>query len=166
MATIKIDGLEGYEKKLEQLNVNVTGILKRGVYEGADVVADAVRASISSLPTVSNKAKMAAYGAKEATNLSEEQKRGLLNGLDLSQMRNNDGVVSTKLGFGGYNTVKTKKYPKGQPNRMIAAAVESGTSASRKQPFFRPAVNKTKSQATAAMSARVTEDINNLMEGN
>lgn len=165
MASIKIDGLEQYEKKLDALGKDITGILKRGVYDGADKVADAVRSSLSSLPVSDDAAAIAAYRRGEPGRLTAKQKAGLLRGLGLSKMQNNDMVVNTKLSFSGYNDVKTQKYPKGQPNLMIAASIENGTSASQRQPFMRPAVNKSKAAAKAAMEETVSSEINNLMEG-
>ena len=165
MASIKIDGLEQYQKTLEGLSQNITGLLKRGVYDGAAVVADAVRSSISSLPSVRDSEALADYNRGDSGRLSDSQKKGLLNGLNLSQMQDKGGFVDTKLSFGGYNSVRTKKYPKGQPNIMIAASVESGTSARQKQPFMRSAVNRVKGQAKTAMEETVTSEINNLMEG-
>ena len=164
MASIKLDGLEPYMKDLEALNTSITGILKRGVYDGAAVVADAVRASIAGLSAVSDIDAKKAYRRHEQSPLSQSQKAGLLAGLNLSEMQTGDGA-NTKLGFGGLNTVRTKKYPNGQPNVMIAASVESGTSATRKQPFMRTAANKAKARAKAAMEATVTSDIQNIMEG-
>lgn len=166
MASIKLDGLEQYQKELESLSQSITGLLKRGVYDGAAVVADAVRASISSLSAVSDSEALRAYHRREASPLSVSQKAGLLDSLTLVEMKDSGGFVDTKLTFGGYNSVKTKKFPKGQPNLMVAASVESGTSATRKQPFMRTAANKAKSKALAAMEARVVSDIEKIMEGN
>lgn len=165
MASIKIDGLEAYQKQLEALGNDITGILKRGVYDGADVVADAVRSSLSSLPVSDDVEAIRAYREGRPGPLTSKQKAGLLRGLGLAKMQNSDGFVSTKLSFAGYNDVKTKKFPKGQPNIMIAASIENGTSASKRQPFMRTAVNKVKAASKAAMEATVTSDIENIMEG-
>lgn len=165
MASIKLEGLEQYQKQLEELNSSITGLLKRGVFDGAAVVADAVRSSLASVPAISDREAMSAYRSGERGALSESQKKGLLAGLGLSKMKENGTAVDTKLSFHGYNNVKTEKYPNGQPNIMIAASVESGSSARRKQPFMRSAVNKAKARARAAMEATVTSDIEKIMEG-
>lgn len=165
MASIKLEGLTEYQKQLESLDTSITGLLKRGVYDGAAVVANAVRASISALPAIRDEDAMGAYRSNSKTALSESEKKGLLNGLGLSEMRESGSSVNTKLSFHGYNAVKTKKFPQGQPNLMIAASVESGTSARRKQPFLRPTVNRVKNRATAAMEETVTSDIEKIMGG-
>ena len=80
-------------------------------------------------------------------------------------MENDNGYINTKIGFDGYNATKTKKYPNGQPNALIARSIESGTSKHQKTPFVRPAISKAKAKAEAAMAASVDKDINNTMEG-
>lgn len=165
MASIKIDGLSEYMRALEGLGNMAVGITKRGLYDGAAVVADAVRASIAALPAISDKEAMGAYKARKTTMLSESEKKGLLAGMGLSEMRESGGSVDTKLSFHGYNAVKTEKFPNGQPNLMIAASTENGSSVRRKQPFLRPTANKVKSRAKAAMEATVTSEIEKIMEG-
>ena len=64
-----------------------------------------------------------------------------------------------KLGFDGYNKVKTRKYPQGQPNAMIARAVESGSSVRKKNPFIRRAVNDTQKQAVEKGKQVADEEI-------
>ena len=165
MASIEMKGLESYMSRLESLNKNITGTLKRGVYDAADVVADAVRASISALPSAADIEGLVAYAKKRPAVLTQSQKSGLLSGLYLAKMRTAGGRVDTKLTFTGYNSTKTKSYPQGQPNAMIAAAVESGSSARRKQPFMRPTANRVKGQAVEAMRQTIDADIKKIMEG-
>jgi hypothetical protein len=65
----------------------------------------------------------------------------------------------------GYNNVITKKYPKGQPNNMIARSCESGSSSMIKQPFMRTAVNASRSRAEQKMAEILTAEIKKKMEG-
>ena len=74
-------------------------------------------------------------------------------------MQNENGYINVKLGFDGYNSVKTKKYPKGQPNALIARVTESGSSYRTKTPFIRPAVRATKKAAEQAGQAKIDERI-------
>ena len=66
-------------------------------------------------------------------------------------MRNTDGVYDVKMGFGGYNSVRTAKYPQGQPNALIARALESGTSFRSKNPFLSRAFNRAKNYSEETM---------------
>ena len=140
MAELTITGLEEYIEKLKRLEKNSEGIAKQALYEGAGIVADEIRKEVENLP-IDEK-----WGTPEhqATGIRKKQKKGLLgnigDGMGISEMRKDNGVINVRIGFRGYNEIKTKLYPKGQPNRMIARAVESGTSFSKKIPFSRKAV--------------------------
>lgn len=165
MAKIVFAGLAEYEKLLGKLDSARTGILKVAVYEGADEVADAVREATENLPTVKTSEAVADWRQQTPVDgITKKQKDGLLDGLYLLRMVEEDDGVYTKIGFNGYNDVRTKAYPKGQPNAMIARAVESGSSARRKTPFVRPAVNRVKDRAIQRMADKVDEQIKNLME--
>lgn len=74
-------------------------------------------------------------------------------------MKNN-----VKLGFDGYNEVKTRKYPKGQPNQLIARVTESGSPYMDKTPFMRMAVNATRKPALAEMQKVIDEESKKIMD--
>lgn len=151
-------GLNSYIEYLQKINAATDEVIGEAVYEMAKVVADSVRASIQALPTVSNEANIATY-KKGYSRLSDKEKQGLLDGFGISPLQEDSGFVNVKLGFDGYNGVKTKKYPQGQPNALIARVTESGSSYREKTPFMRPAVNASKKQAEAAGRAKFDERI-------
>lgn len=142
-------GLDSYISYLQKIDSVTDEAIGEAVYEMAKVVADSVRSGIQALPTVSNQANIATY-KKGYSRLSDEEKQGLLDGFGVSPMQDDGGYINVKLGFDGYNSVKTKKYPKGQPNALIARVTESGSSYREKTPFIRPAVNASRKQAEAA----------------
>ena len=152
------NGLNSYIEYLQKINAATDEVIGEAVYEMAKVVADSVRASIQALPTVSNEANIATY-KKGYSRLSDKEKQGLLDGFGISPLQEDSGFVNVKLGFDGYNSVKTKKYPQGQPNALIARVTESGSSYREKTPFMRPAVNASKKQAEAAGRAKFDERI-------
>lgn len=151
-------GLNSYIEYLQKINAVTDEVIGEAVYEMAKVVADSVRSSIQALPTVSNEANIATY-KKGYSRLSDKEKQGLLDGFGISPLQEDSGFVNVKLGFDGYNSVKTKKYPQGQPNALIARVTESGSSYREKTPFMRPAVNASKKQAEAAGRAKFDERI-------
>ena len=151
-------GLNSYIEYLQKINAVTDEVVGEAVYEMAKVVADKVRSSIQALPTVSNEANIATY-KKGYSRLSDKEKQGLLDGFGISPLQEDSGFVNVKLGFDGYNSVKTKKYPQGQPNALIARVTESGSSYREKTPFMRPAVNASKKQAEAAGRAKFDERI-------
>ena len=75
----------------------------------ADIVADKVRSNIEALPTVTEAEALSAYKEKRKTGLTQAQKKGLEEGFGISPMENDKGYWNVKLGFDGYNKVKTNK---------------------------------------------------------
>ena len=151
-------GLDSYISYLQRIDAVTDEAIGEAVYEMAKVVADSVRSGIQALPTVSNQANIATY-KKGYSRLSEPEKQGLLDGFGVSPMQDDNGYFNVKLGFDGYNSVKTKKYPQGQPNALIARVTESGSSYREKTPFIRPAVNASKKQAEQAGQMKIDEKI-------
>lgn len=91
------------------------------MYEGAGIIADAVRKNINTIRT----------NGKDPweTKRRELQKDGLRNGLTTFEITNVGGRTEGGVGFAGYNK-------RGQANRKVANAFNSGTSFSSKQPFL------------------------------
>lgn len=161
MATIKFKGLEAYEKKLSRLSKEVEKIAGAAVYDGAGVVADEIRKNIQSLPIVKG------YGTSSSPlpgGVTTAQKSGLLEGLGISPMQDDNGFYNVKIGFDGYNRTKTKTYPQGQPNQLVARGLESGTSWKQKRPFVRPAVTRTRKQAEIRMANTLDKEIKKVMK--
>ena len=154
-------GLDSYISYLQKIDAVTDEAIGEAVYEMAKVVADSVRSGIQALPTVSNEANIATY-KKGYSRLSDKEKQGLLDGFGVSPMQDDGGYINVKLGFDGYNSVKTKKYPKGQPNALIARVTESGSSYREKTPFIRPAVNAARKPAEKAGQAKIDEKIKSI----
>ena len=164
MATIKFPGLKEYEKRLSTLGKEGKAIAEKAVYAGAAIIADAVRANINALPAVKDEWGVVAYNNNWSAPLTEPAKKGLQDGFGISPTGNEDGILNVKLGFDGYNDMKTKKYPKGQPNAIIARSLESGSSIAKKRPFVAPAVRKTKKAAEETMAKIIDEEIAKIMK--
>ena len=161
MATFVFEGINEYARQIASLTEKSEGMIKRAVYDGAAVVLDAVVAEIEALPVIENRYRSTDIPMSGVT---ETQKKGLLEGVGLAKMQNQDGFINTKLGFDGYNGAKSKKYPNGQPNALIARAVNSGSSVRVKNPFINRAVKAAKARAEAAMAARFDEDTRNMIK--
>lgn len=158
MAKFEIVGVSEYIQQLDKLRLATKdAIIGKTVYAGAEVMADAVREAISALPE--GREGEAIFGT-----VTPAQKRGLLDGFGISPMDDDDGFVNVKLGFAGYNSVKTRKYPKGQPNAMIARAVNSGTTSRKKTRFIDKTVNAKRKATEAAMDAACSREIEKIMK--
>lgn len=134
------NGIDQYVQTLQNLEFQSEDMIGRAIYQGAKIVADAVKGNISRLPSSVCK---------------DVERDGLLDGFGVSKMQDENGYYNVKVGFDGYNADVTKKYPKGKPNSMIARAIEGGTSFQPKYPFVGPAVRATKDAAEKAMAEEI-----------
>ena len=164
MATFKAPGLDKYVAQLERLGKKTDTVIGEAVYEMAKVVADEVRVRIETLPSVPDSEGLAAYQEKRKIPITKAQKWGLAHSFGVASIRNDGGFIHVKLGFDGYNEVKTKRYTRGQPNALIARSIESGSSVRDKHPFIRPAVAATRKTAIAAAEVKLDEKIHSIFE--
>lgn len=151
MAKLQFTGLDSYISSLQSVSTATEPCIRRAVYAGAQVVADAIHQEIENLPE--DRENFHATSDYMTSGISKRQKEGLIKGLGISKIKNDDGVINCKVGFSGYNDVETDRYRQGQPNALIARSVISGTTFRQKNPFVTRAVNKSKVQAMDAMTA-------------
>lgn len=164
MAKFAVKGIEEYALKLSKMGESSRFIAGKAIYGAADIVANRVKEEISSLEAVHDKYNLQSARKKEKAKLSIAQKKGLLDSFGITKMdKDTKGFHNVKLGFDGYNSVRTKKYPKGQPNQLIARVVENGSSHMDAQPFMRPAVNATRKSATEEMQKVIDEECAKIM---
>ena len=170
MARIRFSGLEDYELRLSKLTAKTEEIAGKAIHAGADIITNAIRANIEALPASNDKAGLIAYQKKEPAPLTQTAKQGLLDSLGITPMQDDGGYYNVKIGFDGpdgergYNDLRTQKYPKGQPNVLIARSLESGSSIAQKHPFVRPAINASRKQAENAMAKVIDQELENLMD--
>ena len=155
MATLRFRGLDEYLQKLQRLQKNTPGLLTRITYEMAGIIADEVKRNIDSLSAEPDTEALKAYAEGRKAPLTISQKRGLQQGFGISPMEESDD---------GYNDTKTNKYPRGQPNVMIARSLESGSSVRDKHPFVRPAVNRKRKEAEQRAQQMINEALSEEME--
>lgn len=159
MGKMELKGFEEYLKVLECLGGNVDAVLKKALYKGAGEMADTVRSEINSIAAVPDVENVKAYKEGRKNRLGIKQKKGLIESMGITDFEKEDGGYSTKIGFDGYNDVKTKKYPKGQPNVLIARVLESGSTYMEKVPFMRKSLTKGRKKAEEEMRKQVEEEV-------
>lgn len=164
MATVKLMGFEAFERSMESLSWATKDVCDAAVYAGADVVAGEMRAGIDGLQRVSDADALAAYRKGAPTYLSVSQKNGLRESMGVTPFRRSNGSTETKIGFDGYNSIKTKNYPQGEPNQLIARVCNSGSTHMIKQPFIRSAASRSKEKANKAMAEAAGKKIDELMK--
>jgi hypothetical protein len=162
MAKMTIKGTDELELKLSKLGNKSTQIAKNVVMAGAQPIADEIRKGLQSLPV--DTLKQLKPGEKFNVSPSGEIK-DLLNSLGIARPDvDRNGNVNTKVGFKGYGSYPTKKYPKGVPNKLIARSIESGSSVRQKKPFVRQAVNRSKKKSLEEMQKKCDEEMKIIFE--
>lgn len=162
MATIQFKKGDEYIFKVAKLEAAVKkDILGRAIYDGADVVADEIRKSLEQVPTDEG------FGSEteKAKGPKKAQKKGLYESLGIASMQDDGtGYLHVKIGFDGYNDIVTQRWPRGQPNQMVARSVESGTTWMQKNEFVKRAVKASRKRATEAMKKTVDKGIKKIMK--
>lgn len=155
--------LEDFASRIATVGEATAKICGKTVYEMAKIVADKVRENIDGMHYISDAEGIRRYLNDEKTELTYSEKKGLQESFGVSQMQNDNGYLNVKLGFDGYNSVKTQTYPDGQPNVMIARAIESGSPYRDKNPFVRRAVNAAKSECMKKANEVFNEEVQKIM---
>lgn len=156
-------GVDNYIESLQQLQYNVGAVAGRAIYQGAKIIADQIRKNIEALPT-SDESEGSTAEKSKRREPTQKEKDGLLAGLGIATMRNENGTYNVKVGMDGYNTDVTKKYPKGKPNAMVARSIESGTSFTVRHPFISTAIRDKKAAAEQAMADEVDKQVEQIMK--
>lgn len=161
MARMEISGFEELELKLSKLAD--PELSKEVVLAGAQPVADEIRKNIEALPE--DKFRRLKPGEVFA-GVPKQQKQDLLDSLGITPPDIDfNGNTNVKIGFDGYGSTPTKKYPKGVPNHLTAAAIEGGSSVRKKTPFMRKGVNKSRKLSEAEMQKKLDEKVEIIMKG-
>ena len=147
MAKITFDGLDLYAEEINKLGNKLPKLIDAALYEGAKVVADQTQKEID-----------------ELSELTPEAREGLHKGLGVAHFWRDSGATVTKIGFEGYNSKRTKRWPNGQPNAMIARSLIRGTSWLRANRFTARAAKKARERAVEAMQERLDQDIKKLTQ--
>lgn len=164
MAKISFNGGDDFGVKLEKLGqMNARASIERAVAKAAGIVADAIRNALKAIP---GRKDIYLWGGQMIYGVLEREKKDLLDSLGITPIKTDkQGYTHAKVGFDGYGSKPSRKYPKGTPNQLVAAAIESGSSIRKKVPFIRPTVNKVRSRAIKAMDESINNDIAEIFEG-
>lgn len=160
---IKVEiGFENLDKlvsQLQELSNKSEDMCKRAIYDGGGVVGNEMKKQIKGIPVVSDHD----HGDAVITGGTRAQIEGLIESMGLAPIQHYGRGLNTKIGFDGYNKVVTKKYPKGQPNMMIARSINAGTSFRNKYPFVERSAKMSKAEAEAVMAASLQKSIDDIV---
>lgn len=162
MATIQFKGGDEYILKLAKLEAELKDqVLGEAIYGAAGIVADEIRQSLEQVPTDES------FGTSSAPTSGPRKKQveGLMDSLGIASLQDDGtGYLNVKIGFDGYNDIVTQRWPKGQPNQMVARSVESGTTWMKKNGFVRKAVASSRKRAVEFMKRTVDKSIEKIMK--
>lgn len=156
------EAINSYLSMLKKMQVNSNEIIRKAIYPAAGIMADAIKNEIDNLPTVHPRKK--GTETNKLQGITSKQKEGLQESLGISPMKEENGIISTKIGFDGYNGVKTKNFPHGQPNVMIARSINSGTSFREKTQFMDKAIRKNRKKVEKEIEKQFDEQIKKIMK--
>jgi len=160
MAKMEFRGIDEYTAKLSRLSASLEEkVLGAAVYDGASVMADAVRAALAEVPTDESHNK-----EEKKDGPARADKEAVRDALGITPLRNDGGYVNRKIGFTkDYVGKRTTRYPRGRPVLMLARAIRSGTSWMQGHDFIKKAVKNSEKRAEAVMAARVEKEIEKIM---
>lgn len=148
MAKVTVNGLAEISRKITALGDAGDAIGKMAVYDGAAVIADELRKQINALPE--DEFRYLRNGDRFGV-ITAQDKKDLANSLGIAKIERTAKDIRTVIGFAGYGSHPTRKYPKGLPMAMVARSIESGSSVRAKKPFVRKAVNSKRKAAQQKM---------------
>lgn len=165
MAKMEIKGIDDYMSAIEKLE-NSDDIAGHIVYEGAKVMADALKTAIGKIPEAEEDSRGNPVRNKQGKikGITKQQRKDLENGFGITKAEKTPDGINVKVGFGGYGSTKTRRYPKGLPNEMLARAVTSGTSFRVKSPVLRTTQTRMKKPTLLAMEKEADRIIREKME--
>lgn len=153
---MKTEGLVELSEILGKLESEAELVAAGALYDGADVVADAMSSAVDRIKTEKFQ------GKRESRLPSPEEKEALRGKIGIARFRKNGSEVDTLIGFTkgeGYVMLGKRK----TAVRMIARSINSGTSFMQKQPVFRQAARKAKGAAEAKMIATAESKLNEII---
>ena len=158
--TISTQGIGELDAMLAKLGARADEVAAYALYDGAGVVADEFKSAVNSIGTEPFK-----YAPPGKTRLpSPEEKAALQGKSGIASFNQSGDDVNTIVGISGaagYANVGGK--PKAV--RLIARAINSGTSFMKKQPVFRKAASGSASAAKAKIVSTAEEKFNEIIGG-
>lgn len=157
MPKMKTTGINETIKMLEKIEADTDEIIEEALKEGGGIVCDVCRQEISQLRTTDQY-----EGGNGKRYAKKSDIKGLLDSLGYSPVQLNGSIFDIQCGWGGYNNNKTKKYPNGHANKMIANSINAGTSFQIAQPFIAKTARRSKAEALDKIEDVFTKEIDKL----
>ena len=154
--TMQVTGIEELSRKLTTLGDKAEEVAARALYDGAGVMANAYAQAANSIKA--EPFRYAFNGKKRYPSL--EEKAALQGKTGIAKFDKNGSEVNTAVGISGAGYANIAGRQKAV--RLIANAVNSGTSFMVKQPVFRKAATQARDAASAAIVAKAEKLIDEI----
>lgn len=162
MASIEVTGFTELLDLMDLTEKKIKSICGRTIYPGAKVVANVCKKELESLQTDDQLFRITKkFGALRA-GPTKRQKRFLIESMGIAKIRRYKDGWDVKLGFDGYNDIVSERWPKGQPNAMIARVVNKGTSYMKAQPFMEKTIKISENACIRAMQDEFDKEFNKI----
>ena len=153
-------GFEAMNAMLAKMGQEAERIAKAALYEGAGVAADNYKRSAASIRTETTDE---AWGTESRPRLAwPSEKAALMSSTGIAKFRSEGGAeINTVVGVGvGYAPIRGKMKAK----KMIANAINHGTSFMIKQPVFRGAASKSRKAVEETMVRTAEKMMNEIVK--
>ena len=160
--TISTEGLDSLGAMLAQLGNKAEDVASGALYDGAGVVADAMKRAVDSIVCGPQQKKRPAPQKTPKRLPTPEEKAAVVGKTGIAKFHKNGSEVDTLIGItgsAGYVTIGGRK----KAVRMIARSINSGTSFMVKQPVFRRAASASKGTAQAAIVSKAEQMFNEII---
>lgn len=162
MASFKCEGMEEFIETCIFTEKNIDKIVGRSIYPGAELMGTAIKAATAGIP-VNDRLFMFAYHFRRAKKgITSRQKKALIESMGIAEIKKNKYGLNVKIGWDGYNDIVSPRWPKGQPNAMIARSLNSGTSFLQKYPFVDVTVRAYANPTVKAISDQFDKELDKI----
>ena len=158
---LEATGIDEFAKMLGKLGNEAESIAAQSLYEGAGIMANALKSAIASIPT--ENWHRVEPGVNPIRSATPAEKRQIQEAVGIAKFDKNGSEVNTAISLNGsgYMMHKKKRY-KGVAIALVARSINSGSSYRAKYPFVRMARAAAKGPAEAAMVDKAEELIDKI----
>ena len=156
--TMKTEGLEEISEILTKLGERAGAAAAKGLYDGAGMMADALKSNAKAIRTAPFRWASSRRGeirlpSPEEKEIVDQAEAGI------AKFSGDGTEINTSVGYqnSGYATLKGKL----RPVPVIVNAINSGTSFMRKQPFVRKTATKASPRVIAKMKDTIEKEWEN-----
>ena len=162
MASFKCEGMEEFIETCIFTEKSLDRVIGRSIYPGAKIMSNAIKLATEGIPVNDRLFAFAAYYGRMRKGITSRQKKALIDSMGIAEIKKNRFGYNVKVGWDGYNDIVSERWPKGQPNAMIARSLNSGTSFLQKYPFVDVTVSANASKTVQAISDQFDKELDKI----